>query len=91
MKKRNMPGASSKKSCLQNLSDNEILARWGILNQIIRENRSDPRVGEPIRQFKIIDAEVRKRKESVIGKPAPTIIGMDTLSLISKVYTNGAR
>lgn len=87
--KGNTPSASSKTSSLQSLSDKEILVRWGILNQIIRENRSDPRVGEPIRQFKILDVEVRRRKEAAIGKPAPTVVGMDTLSLTAKVHTNG--
>ena len=53
-----------------------------ILQQIIRENPDDPRLGEPKRQLEIIQKEIETRNESSNENPDGLVVGLKTLNLM---------
>lgn len=58
----------------------QLYMKRNILEQIIRENADDPRVREPKRQLVIINAEIKRREETVETPPDLTV-GLQTLNL----------
>lgn len=58
----------------------QLYMKRSILEQIIKENADDPRVREPKRQLVIINAEIKRREETVETPPDLTV-GLQTLNL----------
>jgi len=63
-------------SGLENQSLNKLYFKKELLEQIIRENSGDPRVGEPKRQLRIILDEIKRREQ-----PEDLVVGLDTLKM----------
>jgi hypothetical protein len=56
-----------------------LLVKRGLLEQIIRENENDPRIGEPKRQLIKINAEINRREEN--EEPPDLTVGLKSLNL----------
>jgi hypothetical protein len=69
---------------LQEQSLEELFIKRGLLEQIIRENETDKRIGEPIRQLIVINSEIRKRKNEDVNeqeRPPDLTVGLKSLNL----------
>lgn len=63
-------------SGLEEQSLNKLHCKKELLEQIIRENPDDPRIGEPKRQLRIILDEIKRREQ-----PEDLVVGLDTLKM----------
>ncbi|MHA2086392.1 MAG: hypothetical protein ACXABD_21825 [Candidatus Thorarchaeota archaeon] len=64
---------------LENDSFEQLIMKRILLEQIILENKDDPRVREPKRQLIIINAEIERREET--KEPPNLTVGLNTLNL----------
>lgn len=69
---------------LKEVTTQQLRLRKMILERIIRENMSDPRVGEPRRQLAIIDEELELRENidnTKENEHEGLVVGLSTLEL----------
>lgn len=62
---------------LQDCSMKSLKFKVMLLKWIIRDNKTDPRIGEPKRQLSIIEEEIAQRAE----RPPDLVVGLNTLKI----------